>query len=138
MFPLQTPILLAEDTEITRVIVHKMLYNLGFLNVHEVKDGKEAQDKIEAAIKLKKPYELLIIDWNMPEVTGLTLLRKLRSDPRTESVPFVMLTTNKQKHQVLEAIRSGVTTYLSKPFSVEVLRDKLKETWDVTHKRKAA
>jgi len=138
MFPPTTRILLAEDTEITRTVIHKMINKLGFTDVTLVADGRTATREIEAAMAAGKPFELIISDWNMPEETGLLLLKRVKKEPKTKHLPFILLTSNNEKEQVLEAIRSGVTNYLSKPFSLEVLERKLKETWELIQKKKVA
>ncbi len=137
MFPYDTKILLAEDTDVTRAVIHKMIYKLGYTNVTQVADGLNAQREIEKAVALRKPFQLVISDWNMPEYTGLALLKKCRSDSVMYQVPFVILTSNNEKDQVMEAIRAGVSSYLAKPFTVEVLDKKLREAWVISQRKKA-
>lgn len=136
MFPYDTHILLVEDTEITRRIVHKMLYKLGFTHIREAADGVEAREEIDKSLSIGKPFQLIISDWNMPNYTGLQLLKHVRADSRTAWIPFVILTSNTEKEYVIEAIRAGVTNYLAKPFPVEVLEKKIRETWDATQKKR--
>jgi two-component system chemotaxis response regulator CheY len=136
MFPCDTQILLAEDTAITRGIVHKMLYKIGFTQVKEAADGTEAKREIERGLEIGKPVGLIISDWNMPGLSGLQLLKRVRSEPRLALTPFILLTSNNEKDQVLEAIRSGVTTYLTKPFPIEVLEKKIRQAWESTQRRK--
>ena len=137
MFPYETTILLAEDTAITRGIVHKMLYKLGFTHVREAADGAEARRAIEKSLTVgNKAFGLIISDWNMPEMSGLQLLKRVRSEPRLTLTPFIILTSNNEKEHVLEAIRAGVTTYLAKPFPIETLEKKIREAWNVTQQYK--
>lgn len=138
MFPPETKILLAEDTEITRMVFHKMILKLGFHDVTLVGDGKAAAREIEGAHVLGKPFQLVISDWNMPEESGLFLLKRVRRDPRGARLPFIILTTNNEKEQVMEAIRAGVTAYLSKPFSLDALEKKIREAWGIIEKKKIA
>ena len=137
MFPYDTKILLAEDTDVTRAVIHKMIYKLGYANVTQVSDGLAAQREVERATALKKPFQLIISDWNMPELTGMALLKKVRSEAQSHSVPFLILTSNNEKEHVLEAIRAGVTSYLAKPFTIETLEKKLSDAWAQTQKKKA-
>lgn len=137
MFPYDTKILLAEDTDVTRAVIHKMIYKLGYTNVTQVSDGLTAQREVERAAALKKPFQLIISDWNMPELTGLALLKKVRSDAQMHWVPFLILTSNNEKDQVLEAIRAGVSSYLAKPFTIDTLDKKLREAWAQSQKKKA-
>lgn len=138
MFPYDTRILLAEDTDVTRAIVHKMIYKLGYTNVTQVADGVTAKKEIEKAVEMKRPYQLIMCDWNMPELSGLALLKRIRGDQSMHNVPFIILTSNNEKEQVMEAIRAGVTSYLAKPFSIEVLEKKLLEAWAVSQQRRKA
>ena len=138
MFPYDTKILLAEDTDVTRAIIHKMIYKLGYTNVVQVADGVSAKRELEKATVLKKPFNLIISDWNMPEYSGMALLKFVRSDAQMSQTPFLILTSNNEKEQVMEAIRTGVTAYVTKPFSIEVLEKKLKEAWSVIQKKKAS
>ncbi len=136
-FPYETKILLIEDTEITRKIIHRMLYKMGYTNVVEAENGVEAWSEVEKSIRLSKPFQLIVADWKMPGMSGLELLRRIRADHRVSGTPFLLLTTNTRKDQVLEAIQAGVNNYLAKPFVLEVLEKKLRETWDQLQTRKA-
>ena len=138
MFPLETRILLAEDTEITRAIMKQMLAKLGYKRVTEVENGVQAWEEIERAIRSQSPFRLVIIDWNMPQMNGIELLKKIQSYEETRGLPFILLTSNTDKDQVIEAIRSGVTIYIAKPFPAAVLEKKLKEAWDFSQKQKAS
>lgn len=136
-FPYETKILLVEDTEITRKIIHRMLYKLGYTNVVEAENGVAAWSEIEKSLRLGKPFQLVVADWKMPGMSGLELLRRIRTDLRIAATPFLLLTTNTRKDQVLEAITAGVSNYLAKPFVIEVFEKKLRETWEQVHSRKA-
>jgi two-component system chemotaxis response regulator CheY len=139
MFPSETRILLVEDTTITLRIMQKMFSQLGFTQVQACSNGLEAREEIERGLGLGKPYGLVIADWNMPGVSGLGLLKKMRAESITASVPFILLSSNSEKDRVLEAMRSGVSAYLAKPFSVEMLQGKMREAWEATQpKRRTA
>ena len=89
-----------------------------------VSDATEAGDGNEAFVKFQaESFDLVMTDWNMPIKTGLELARDIRSTGST--VPVLMITTEAEKSRVMEAIQAGVTDYLVKPFTAEVLRDKL-------------
>ncbi len=137
MFDLETPIILAEDTDITRTIVRKMLEKMGFKKITEAVDGAKAWDEIERAVRLDAKYRLVIADWNMPQVNGLQLLQKMQANSSMRSIPFILLTSNTDKDQVVEAIRAGVGSFLAKPFPPSALERKLKEAWDLSQRRKA-
>ncbi len=138
MFPYKSRILLAEDTDVTRTVLHKMLYKLGFTNIIQVCDGTAAQLEIDRGVAQRKPIHVVISDWNMPGVSGLALLKYVRQHPKLKDTPFLILTSNNQKEQVVEAIQSGVSAYLTKPFSLESFETKLRDAWVASQKDKEA
>jgi two-component system chemotaxis response regulator CheY len=129
-----TPVLLVEDTEITLRILAQMLAQLGFNSVTEASDGYRAWDLLEDAVDQNRPFGIVLCDWNMPGMTGLDLLRKMHGDNRFAGTPFILLTSNTEKEQVMEAIRAGVAHYLAKPFPVEALLKKMREAFDAARK----
>lgn len=137
MFDADTRILLVEDTDITRAIVKKMLEKMGFKRVTETSNGAQAWGEIQHAVETNSPFRVVIADWNMPEMSGMDLLKKVQENPVMRSVPFIMLTSNTDKDQVVEAIRAGVSLYLAKPFPASALERKIKEGWDFSQRKKA-
>src|SRR4051794_37521752 len=113
------PILLVEDTEITLRILAQMLAQLGFSNVTEAADGYQAWARMMEAVRNGQPFGAILCDWNMPGMSGLDLLRKMNGDSTVAGTPFVLLTSNTDKDQVMEAIRAGVSHYLAKPFPLD-------------------
>ena len=138
MFPADTRILLAEDTEITRAILKQMLQKLGFKRISEVDNGAAAWEEIERALRSQSPFKLAIIDWKMPQMDGLELLKRIQSYEETKNLPFILLTSNTDKEHVVTAIKAGVTSYIAKPFPVAVLEKKLKEAWEFSQKKRVA
>jgi len=128
-FPFETKILFAEDTQVTRIIIRKMLYHLGYSNVKEVTDGKEAW---EALSEKAASFDLIISDWKMPRISGLELLHRVRHS-RFSHLPLILLTSNRTTDQVTDAIKSGASHYLIKPFRIDLLQEKLQQTWKRTH-----
>lgn len=128
-FPYETRILLVEDTKITRDIIHRMLYKLGYTSISEANDGEAAWVELERAAHSGRPFDLVLADWKMPRISGLDLLKWVRSHPELKNTPFVILTTNVKQEHVMAAIGAGVSNYLAKPFTVEILERKLSETW---------
>lgn len=135
MFPYEAKILLVEDTEITRRIVHRMLGKLGYQNVIAVENGMAAWLELKKAAFTGRPYDLVLADWKMPVLSGIELLRKTRAHPALSTTPFVVLTTNIRREQVLEAISAGVNNYIAKPFVISVLEKKLQETWEALQRQ---
>jgi two-component system chemotaxis response regulator CheY len=114
-------ILLVDDSRTIRNIQKNVLAQLGYSDVVEAADGIEALAQIAA----HNP-DLLLIDWNMPNMDGITLVRKIRETDK--KIPLIMCTTEAEKTRVLEAIKSGVNNYVVKPFTGETLAEKITAT----------
>lgn len=126
MFDLKTKVLVIDDMLTMRKIVMKNLKEMGFTNLVEAADGNLGWTAIETA---NPPVELVISDWNMPNCTGLALLKKVRADARFAKLPFIMLTAEAEAAQVKDALVSGATNYILKPFAADVLKQKLEQAW---------
>lgn len=114
-------ILLVDDSRTIRNIQKNVLKQLGHTDIVEAEDG------IQALAQMKEhKIELMLVDWNMPNMDGITLVRKVRET--NKSIPMIMCTTEAEKTRVLEAIKAGVNNYVVKPFTVESLGEKLNQT----------
>jgi two-component system, chemotaxis family, chemotaxis protein CheY len=113
-------VLVVDDQQSMRGICKYILTQLGFTNIVEAKSGREALFKLE-----KQNVDLIISDWNMEDIDGLTLLRVIRKHPRTASMPFIMATGRSDKEQVKEAISSGVNNYIIKPFDASTMKKRI-------------
>ncbi len=123
-------VLLVEDQNEARAMMRNMLAELGITQIFEAPDGKQALQFIDSAYDF---INLVVCDWNMPAMTGVELLRQLRSvDP---AMPFLMITGRGDMESIVEAKTSGVTGYIKKPFSAAQLEAKLRV---VVHKMAAA
>jgi len=112
-------VLLADDSGTMRTIIRRSLESLGVTGAVEAADGLQAVELFKSG----EGFDLVLTDWNMPGKNGLEVAREIRAlDP---NVPIVMVTTEAEKSRVLEAIQAGVSDYLVKPFTTEVLRKKL-------------
>lgn len=131
MFDLNTRILVVDDMLTMRKLVSKVCRDIGFKNLVEAADGAVAWEMISAAVI---PIQLVISDWNMPVSSGLDLLKRVRTDNRFKELPFVMLTAESEQNQVIEAVLAGVSNYIVKPFSAQILKEKL----DLVYKRAAS
>lgn len=114
-------IMIVDDQADMRAMIRHMLSELGVNQVFEANDGKQALQFIDDALDL---IDLIICDWNMPVMTGVEVLRQLRSVH--PDIPFLMVTGRTDVSSVTEAKASGVTAYISKPFSLSQLEIKLK------------
>ena len=114
------PILVVDDFSTMRRIVKTCLRQLGFENITEAEDGKVAFEKMQ-----NNDFKLVISDWNMPNMMGIDLLKAVRSDEKLKHIPFVLVTAEGQKENVIEAAKAGVSNYVVKPFTADTLQSKL-------------
>ncbi len=115
-----TKFLIVDDFPTMRRIVKNLLGDLGYANTVEADDGNTALPMLKAG-----GIEFVVTDWNMPGMTGIELLRAIRSDPATASLPVLMVTAEANKEQIVEAAKAGVNGYIIKPFTAETLKEKL-------------
>jgi len=113
--------LVVDDSKAVRTILSRTLRELGF-DVCEVANGRDAPEMIEAG---KAAGKLVLADWNMPRMTGLELLKRLRLNPELASVVVVMVTTETGLDQVAAALEAGANEYVMKPFTKDILVEKL-------------
>jgi len=114
-------ILLVDDSKTMRNIQKSVLGQLGHTEIEEACDGVDALSKVGAF----EP-ELLLVDWNMPNMDGLTFVKKYRQSDKT--TPIIMVTTETERARVVEAIKAGVNNYVVKPFTPDLLSQRINET----------
>ena len=108
-----------------RKIIKGMLTKLGCDNLTEADDGIPAWEAIKAAHKDGKPFEFIVSDWNMPGMTGIDLLKNVRSKPEFKTTPFLMVTAEAEQANIVVAVKAGVSNYIIKPFSPDTFKTKL-------------
>lgn len=113
-------VLVVDDFATMRRIVKGVLKQLGFADIIEAENGSAALEELK-----KEQVGLIVSDWNMPKMTGLDLLKAVRNDADLKHIPFIMVTAEGQKENVLEAVKSGVSNYIVKPFTPETFSEKL-------------
>ena len=113
-------ILVVDDYKTMLRIIRNLLKQLDFNNVDEATDGSEALKKLR-----DKDYALVISDWNMEPMTGLQLVREVRSDKKLKKLPFIMVTAESKTENVVAAKEAGVSNYIVKPFNAETLKQKI-------------
>ena len=113
-------ILIVDDYKTMLRIVRNLLKQLGFENVDEATDGTAALQMLR-----EREYGLVISDWNMEPMTGLQLLREVRSDDNLKAMPFIMVTAESKSENVVAAKQAGVSNYIVKPFNAETLKSKI-------------
>ncbi len=129
MFPNETQILVVDDMFAMRLRVINQLKSMGFMNIEQAGNGQEAFELLEKKRSENLPVQLIISDWNMPVMTGIDFLQKVRTSDTYAKLPFVMVTAEGEKPQVIKALKSGVTDYLIKPVDKELLHQKLTGVW---------
>lgn len=117
--------LVVDDFSTMRKLLKKSLMELGHNCIDEAENGESAWQLIEQAKKENRPYEFIISDWNMPQMSGIELLKKFRADASNAKIPFVMVTAESEQKQILEAIKNGCNDYIVKPFSPLTIKEKI-------------
>ena len=115
-------ILVVDDNKIMRSIIRFCLVDLGFTNVVEAKHGREGLDILEA-----DKFQLILSDWNMEPMDGLTFLREVKKRANLKAIPFIMITAESTRENVIAAAQAGVSNYIIKPFSAETLKGKIEK-----------
>ncbi len=111
--------LAVDDSATMRRIVVNALKSIGHLEVIEASDGSDALAKCDGSI------DLIITDWNMPVMGGLELVKQVRANPATAKIPVMMVTTRSVKEDIMQAVEAGVSGYILKPFTPQVLKEKI-------------
>lgn len=120
MADLNMKILVVDDFSTMRRIVKNLLRQIGYSNIEEAEDGEQAYSKLKNG-----GFGFVVSDWNMPNMDGLELLKKVRSDDQLKNLPVLMVTAEAEKEKVITAIQAGVNNYIVKPFTGEVLKEKM-------------
>ncbi|MEJ5347441.1 MAG: response regulator [Desulfosoma sp.] len=113
-------VLVVDDFATMRRIVKNILRELDFKDIIEAENGAAAVKILES-----QDIDLIVSDWNMPKMTGLELLKWVRANEKTKDLPFLMVTAEAQKENVVEAVKAKVSNYIVKPFTAAVLAEKL-------------
>jgi two-component system chemotaxis response regulator CheY len=113
-------VLVVDDFSTMRRIVKNILRQIGFTNVVEADDGTTAWDVLN-----KDKIQFIVSDWNMPQMTGIELLRKVRSSEEFAELPFLMVTAEAQQENIIEAVQAKVSNYIVKPFTAETMKQKI-------------
>ena len=128
----KTRFLVVDDFSTMRRILRNLLKELGYTNVDEAEDGVAALHKLES-----QPYDFVITDWNMPNMDGLTLLRKIRSGDKLKHLPVLMVTAEAKKENIIAAAQAGASGYIVKPFTAAVLAEKIDRIFEKMGKKPA-
>ena len=115
-------IMSVDDFSTMRRIIKTLLKQLGYTNVVEADDGSTAWEMLQ-----QNKVDFIISDWNMPKMTGLELLKKVRQDDNLKDIPFLMVTAEAEKENVIKAVQAGVNNYVVKPFTADILKEKIEK-----------
>ena len=121
--------LVVDDFSTMRRIVRNLLKELGFTNVQEAEDGVDALNKLRGG-----DFDFVVSDWNMPNMTGIDLLRAIRADATLKHLPVLMVTAEAKRENIIEAAQAGASGYVVKPFTAGTLDEKLKKIFQTMQK----
>jgi two-component system chemotaxis response regulator CheY len=113
-------VLVVDDFATMRRIVRNILRQLGFNNVVEADDGTSAWETLN-----REKIDFIVSDWNMPQMTGIELLRKVRASEKFAAIPFLMVTAEAQQENIIEAVQAKVSNYIVKPFTADTMKQKI-------------
>jgi len=117
-------VLVVDDSLTMRRIIRNLLLKIGYEEVVEAQDGMEALEVLAHDGNIG----LILTDWNMPRMTGIDFVKSVRRDKRFSGIPIIMITTNTSKMEIIQAIAAGVNNYIAKPFTPEIIREKIEQT----------
>lgn len=118
-------ILVVDDFPTMRRIIKNLLKDLGYENVDEAEDGLMGLEKLRNG-----NFEFVVSDWNMPNLDGLEMLKQIRADANLSSLPVLMVTAEAKRDQIIEAAQAGVNGYVVKPFTAQVLKEKIEKIFE--------
>ena len=124
--------LVVDDFATMRRIVRNLLKELGFNNVDEAEDGVNALQKLR-----NDHFDFVVSDWNMPNMTGIDLLRNIRADENLKGLPVLMVTAEAKKENIIAAAQAGASGYVVKPFTAATLDEKLKKIFQTMNREGA-
>ncbi|GGY21989.1 chemotaxis response regulator CheY [Paludibacterium paludis] len=121
--------LVVDDFSTMRRIVRNLLKELGFTNVDEAEDGQVALHKLKT-----QHFDFIVSDWNMPNMTGIELLKAVRADAQLKHLPFMMITAEAKRENIIEAAMAGASGYIVKPFTAATLEEKMNKIFQAMNK----
>lgn len=124
MPPKDIKILVVDDTPMIRNIIKDILMKLGYNNIKDAENGIHALQKLR-----EEKFDLVFLDWNMPGMQGIDVLREIRKTDAYKNTPVIMVTAEAEKEKVITAIKEGVSDYIVKPFKPSTLKDKIENIW---------
>lgn len=120
-------VIIIDDDSTTRRIVSRLVKQIGFMEFVEAEDGQQAYDLMQ-----ESDFDLVLSDLDMPVMNGMELLEKVRADERLSKIPFIMVTANDSKENIMRAVKAHVSQYIVKPFTATALKEKIAKVLDQT------
>ena len=133
MFPLDTKILIIDDSSLARQNIKTVLLGLDFHNIHEASDGESGIKAIFEASSERSAFGLILLDINMPGINGLEVAKRIREKKELAELPIIFITARGQQKQVEEGLASGGNRYITKPFTQGELKINLERLWSKFH-----
>jgi two-component system chemotaxis response regulator CheY len=127
-------ILIVDDYEMVRIMLKRCLAQLGYTNVEEATDGKQAFEMLQGATVSKRPFAVVFSDLNMPRMNGFELLATCRKTPEYQRLPFVIISAEAESDYISQALQHGANDYIIKPFSTQTLQKKLEKINEILKK----
>ncbi len=122
--PKDVKILVVDDQPMIRNIIKDLLMKMGYSNIKDAENGMQAIEKLRV-----EKFDIVFLDWNMPVIQGIDVLKELRKMPVYKDTVVIMVTAESEKDKVIEAIKQGATDYIVKPFKPATLKQKLEDVW---------
>jgi len=129
---LSLKVLVVDDMMSIRNIVKRALLEIGYKDIYDALNGEDALEKLKSG-----GFGLVLLDWNMPVMNGIELLRIIRADSALRTLPVLMITTEAKMENIMEAVQAGVSDYVVKPFSAQALQEKLEKIFQKLSKETA-
>lgn len=120
-------VLIVDDMRMTRLKLRKICSDLGLVKVHEATDGNQALEQMG-----KEKPDLVLSDWNMPNMSGIELVQKIRENPEFEKIPVIFITAEAEKNSIIQSLQYGVTDYILKPFNDQAVKTKITSALNVS------
>ena len=136
MFPKKSKILVVDDSNSIRDMVCNILSELGFHSVDQAEDGVQALNFMKRMVEIDTPYDLVISDINMPNMTGLELLEQVKNSLLLKDTPFILATTENEKNTILKALMDGANSYIVKPVDKNTLQERMGQVFSTSKKKK--
>jgi len=129
MFSKSSVILVVDDSAAIRTMIISQLKTMGYTSVLLAENGKDAIEKLDTHYKTGGQVHLAIVDWKMPEIDGIELLRFMKKQSNYKTIPFMMIAAEREMDKIVQAMTEGVSEYLVKPFTLEQLSGQMERIW---------